>query len=1439
MMLKNGERLVLLWGLMIILFLSAINPNSAFDSIDNEFSLIGADDSYLFHGDYSPPTPPPPVLPPFPPSASCEGDLNGFGSLDSLCKLNSSLELSNDLYIVGDGSLEIDSGVKISCPFFGCSITINISGDVKFGRNSTVIAGSFWVVANTATFLEGAIVNVSALGGPPPAQTSGTPVGLQGAGGGHGGRGANCLADNSKLPEDVWGGDAYAWSEVDEPWSFGSRGGTTSKEEDYGGGGGGRIRLNVIESVELGGSLLADGGNTGIKGGGGSGGSIYIKTRKMTGNGRISASGGDGFAGGGGGRVCINIFSRRDDQEFYVHGGRSFGCPKNSGAAGTFYDYVPRRLIINNYNLSTDTNTLLLEFPNQPLWTNVYIRNQAKATVPLFWSRVQVQGQLSLTSGAALTFGLAHYASSAFELIAEELLMSDSLIKIYGALRMTVKMHLMWNSKMLINGSSDAIVATSLLEVSNLLVLKESSVIHSSANLGVHGQGYLNLTGPGNVIEAQRLVLSLFYSIYVGPESFLRGPLINASTDNGSPQLYCEQQECPAEILHPPEDCNVNSSLPFTLQICRVEDVSIEGVVEGSVVHFHWVRFVAIPPTGMISASGLGCIGGVGRGNLSSNGLGGGGGHGGRGGDGYFDGKFVDGGGAYGDAELPCELGSGSGNHSLPGSTAGGGIIVMGSVEHSLPSMEIHGTINADGQSYEEGIVKQESAMLQNIGPGGGSGGTILIFVHTLVLRNSSRISAVGGTGSPKGGGGGGGGRVHFHWSDIPVADEYQPIARVGGSILVRGGLAKSQGHSGEDGTVTGKACPIGLHGIFCEECPIGTFKNVTGSDFSLCHSCPAYELPERGMYIAVRGGVTKTPCPYKCISERYHMPHCRTTLEELVYTFGGPWLFGFFLLSILILLALVLSVARMKFASGDDPPGLLPHRRRTQLDHSFPFLESLNEVMETNRNEEAQSHVHRMYFLGPNTFSEPWHLPHSPPEQVKEIVHEDAFILFVDEINGIASYQWWEGSVYSILSVLAYPLAWSWLQWCRKNKLQRLREFVRSEYDHSCLRSCRSRALYEGLKLSATSDLMLAFLDFYLGGDEKRSDLPPRLHQRLPLTMIFGGDGSYMAPFSLHNDNVLTSLLSQSMPPTVWYRLVAGLNAQLRLVRRGQLKLTFEPVVNWLEIFGNPVLSIHGLRVDLAWFQPTTFGYFQFGLVVRKARTVQPTGSSINHHSPPKSPSRVYRGDQPDHTKDNELQIVNKKISGCILQDKTLHMLKDSWNLSYPLSLIACNTKPAGHQDLIGLALSTLLLGDFSLVVLMLIQLYSTSLLDFILVLFVLPLGILLPFPAGINALFSRGPKKSAGLARIHALWNITSFINVITALICGLVHYKNQPSKKAGEVHSWNLSREESEWWVLPTGLVLCKLIQAQLIDYHIANQEIQDLTLYSKDPDQFWQS
>lgn len=72
-----------------------------------------------------------------------------------------------------------------------------------------------------------------------------------------------------------------------------------------------------------------------------------------------------------------------------------------------------------------------------------------------------------------------------------------------------------------------------------------------------------------------------------------------------------------------------------------------------------------------------------------------------------------------------------------------------------------------------------------------------------------------------------------------------------------------------------------------------------------------------------------------------------------------------------------------------------------------------------------------------------------------------------------------------------------------------------------------------------------------------------------------------------------------QAVPPTTWFRFVAGLNAQLRLVRRGCLRATFRPVLKWLETFANPALRIYGIRVDLAWFQTTTGGFVQYGLLI------------------------------------------------------------------------------------------------------------------------------------------------------------------------------------------------------------------------------------------------
>lgn len=47
---------------------------------------------------------------------------------------------------------------------------------------------------------------------------------------------------------------------------------------------------------------------------------IYLYLKSRTGGGSISACGGNGFAGGGGGRVSVDIYSRHDDPQIFVHG---------------------------------------------------------------------------------------------------------------------------------------------------------------------------------------------------------------------------------------------------------------------------------------------------------------------------------------------------------------------------------------------------------------------------------------------------------------------------------------------------------------------------------------------------------------------------------------------------------------------------------------------------------------------------------------------------------------------------------------------------------------------------------------------------------------------------------------------------------------------------------------------------------------------------------------------------------------------------------------------------------------------------------------------------------------------------------------------------------------------------------------------------------------
>ncbi|KAL3598723.1 hypothetical protein D5086_006641 [Populus alba] len=1372
-------------------------------------------------------------------SVSCE-DLEGVGSLDTTCLVNSNLYLNSDLYIYGTGNLEILPHVSIACPIEGCMVTINMTGNVNIGQYAKIVAGSVVFAVANLTMDSHSSINTTALGGSPPPQTSGTPVGDDGGGGGHGGRGASCLKRNKT---SNWGGDVYAWSTLAEPWSYGSKGGGTSSRNKFGGNGGGRIKIQVKEIVCLNGSIAAEGGDGGLIGGGGSGGSIFVHAVKLKGYGTISAAGGRGWGGGGGGRISLDCYSIQEDVKVTVHGGLSIGCPGNAGAAGTFFNADLLSLRVSNDYVMTETETPLLDFPTTILWSNVFVENYAKVLVPLVWSRIQVRGQISLYHGGSIVFGLSEFPVSEFELVAEELLMSDSIIKVFGAFRVAIKMLLMWNSKIEIDGGGNTIVTASVLEVRNLIVLTAGSVLSSNSNLGLYGQGLLKLTGHGDTIRGQRLSLSLFYNITVGPGSLVQAPLDDNASRSLVTKSLCESQTCPIDLITPPDDCHVNYTLSFSLQICRVEDLLVNGIVKGSIIHIHRARTIIIDVDGLITASELGCSGGIGKGNYSK-GAGSGAGHGGRGGSGCFNGIVSNGGNKYGKADLPCELGSGTeGPNQSYGNVIGGGMIVMGSIQWPLLKLNLYGSLRVDGQSFDKASINSNASLIGGLG--GGSGGTVLLFLQELMIAENSSLSVRGGNGSPLGGGGGGGGRVHFHWYKIDIGDEYVPVASISGSINRSGGAGENGGLFGEEGTVTGKKCPKGLYGTFCKECPLGTFKDVDGSDESLCIPCSLDLLPNRANFIYVRGGVSEPSCPYKCISDKYRMPNCYTPLEELVYTFGGPWPFALILSFLLVLLALLLSTVRVKLVGSGSCYGASSVEHQSH--HHFPHLLSLSEVRGT-RAEESQSHVYRMYFMGPNTFREPWHLPYSPPNAIIEIVYEDVFNRFIDDINSVAAYDWWEGSVHSILSVVAYPCAWSWKQWRQRNKIHRLQEYVKSEYDHSCLRSCRSRALYKGMKVGATPDLMVAYIDFFLGGDEKRLDIVSIIQKRFPMCIIFGGDGSYMSPYNLHSDTLLTSLLGQHVPATVWNRLVAGLNAQLRTVRHGSIRTALLPVIDWICSHGNTQLEFHGVKIELGWFQATASGYYQLGVLVmvgdyslhsmhQSDCIDKSNGESARNNASCTSRSlKQLQQEQPYLSQALSRKKMTGGINGGLLNEATLKSLDFKRDFLFPLSLLLHNTRPVGREDTLQLFITIMLLADLSVTLLTLLQFYWISLGAFLAVLLVLPLSLLSPFPAGMNALFSREPRR-ASLARVYTLWNATSLSNIAVAFTCGIFHYGFSSFRPPDEENTWNIRREDDKWWLLPTILLLFKSVQARFVDWHIANLEIQDFSLFCPDPDAFW--
>lgn len=247
--------------------------------------------------------------------------------IDNSAQIRFHCRIDGDLTVVSGDTCSLDAG---SYTFDNLLVktggTLLIKGNTSANRGVTINA-------TTVTVETGGTISADKTGYP----SSSGPGAGQGAvwtGGGAGYGGIGQSGNGS-------GGAAYG--SVTEPKDLGSGGGWGKCgliSTCPGGLGGGALRLIVGDTLRIDGTISADGIAGGGRSGGGSGGSIWIETSALAGNGLIHANGGSGLNGGGsgaGGRIAVYYAS----SAFPLDGGHVYARghyqTTNGGGPGTVY----------------------------------------------------------------------------------------------------------------------------------------------------------------------------------------------------------------------------------------------------------------------------------------------------------------------------------------------------------------------------------------------------------------------------------------------------------------------------------------------------------------------------------------------------------------------------------------------------------------------------------------------------------------------------------------------------------------------------------------------------------------------------------------------------------------------------------------------------------------------------------------------------------------------------------------------------------------------------------------------------------------------------------------------------------------------------------------------------------------------------------------------
>lgn len=372
----------------------------------------------------------------------------------------------NGALIIDAGDLIVYSGANITHSAGTTSIVGTVNIDVQIG-NAT-ITGS---------------INSNSKGYQAAAGTGGVTVNTPNTGGaGHGGTGGSGTAAS--------GGISYG--DPKAPTTLGSGGGNNN----CGGGiGGGAIKLNVVGTLTVNGTISANAGNATCgpnKPGGGAGGSVYLIAGTIAGStGSIRVNGGAALGtggGGAGGRIAIYATTNNYSGAKSAYGGSGAGY----GGAGTIYTKIASQ---SNGDILVDNN-------NRFVLADSYEGITELLSNPYDAITIQNYGRVQIPTGNTVTYSTVNWSTKG--IIVDTNSGTFDLLTGGGDLVVPATAYLYANtartfSSLTVNGNitHKANATTELYKLN--YTITGNAVINSGGSINVDGLGYQGGAGDGGV----------------------------------------------------------------------------------------------------------------------------------------------------------------------------------------------------------------------------------------------------------------------------------------------------------------------------------------------------------------------------------------------------------------------------------------------------------------------------------------------------------------------------------------------------------------------------------------------------------------------------------------------------------------------------------------------------------------------------------------------------------------------------------------------------------------------------------------------------------------------------------------------------------------------------------------------------------------------------